>query len=213
MRKMVFRSILILLAILFMSIIFVRINNKNERLERKNNKELILFLGDSLTARYDLNKYYSKYYVVNSGIGGNITTDILDDMNKRVYKYKPKKVFLLIGVNDLLFTENSNNSIKNNIEEIINKINDNTDSKIFLESIYPVNVEKLKSADKDINNRIVDLNKKIKKLCDKKCTYINIHDDLTNKNGNLKSLYTKDGIHLNRFGYFKITKKLRKYIK
>lgn len=111
MRKMVFRSILILLAILFMSIIFVRINNKNERLERKNNKELILFLGDSLTARYDLNKYYAKYYTVNSGIGGNITTNILDDMDKRVYKYKPKKVFLLIGINDLLFTENSNENI------------------------------------------------------------------------------------------------------
>ena len=60
-----------------------------------------VFLGDSITALYDLNKYYDGLPVVNSGISGETTDDIVKNLQDRVYKYNPSKVIILIGINDI----------------------------------------------------------------------------------------------------------------
>ena len=193
----------------------IKLNSRLERLERYTyNKESIVFLGDSITSRCDLNKYFPNYNVYNSGIAGNMTKDILDNMENRVFAYNPTKVFILIGTNDLVYSGLDNDGIKNNIEEIINKIYEkNSNIKIYLESIYPVN----NSINKEIvetrtNDNIKDLNNKIEKICNNKCTYINMYDNLTDKNGNMKRIYTVDGLHLNKIGYKVITNKLIKYL-
>lgn len=194
----------------------IKLNSRLERLERYTyNKESIVFLGDSITSRYDLDKYFPNYNVYNSGIAGNMTKDILENMENRVFAYNPTKVFILIGTNDLVYSGLDNDGIKNNIEEIINKIYEkNNNTKIYLESIYPINT----SLNKEIveirtNDNIKDLNNKIEKMCDNnKCTYINMYDDLTDKNGNMKRIYTVDGLHLNKIGYKVITNKLIKYL-
>ena len=193
----------------------IKLNSRLERLERYTyNKESIVFLGDSITSRCDLDKYFPNYNVYNSGIAGNMTKDILDNMENRVFVYNPTKVFVLIGTNDLVYSGLDNDGIKNNIEEIINKIYEkNSNTKIYLESIYPVN----NSINKEIvetrtNENIKDLNNKIEKICNNKCTYINMYDNLTDKNGNMKRIYTVDGLHLNKIGYKVITNKLIKYL-
>ncbi len=194
----------------------IKLNSRLERLERYTyNKESIVFLGDSITSRYDLDKYFPNYNVYNSGIAGNMTKDILENMENRIFTYNPTKVFILIGTNDLVYSGLDNDGIKNNIEEIINKIYEkNNNTKIYLESIYPINT----SLNKEIveirtNDNIKDLNNKIEKMCDNnKCTYINMYDDLTDKNGNMKRIYTVDGLHLNKIGYKVVTNKLIKYL-
>lgn len=193
----------------------IKLNSRLERLERYTyNKESIVFLGDSITSRYDLNKYFPNYNVYNSGIAGNMTKDILENMENRIFTYNPTKVFILIGTNDLVYSGLDNDGIKNNIEEIINKIYEkNSNIKIYMESIYPVN----NSINKEIvetrtNENIKDLNNKIEKICNNKCTYINMYDNLTDKNGNMKRIYTVDGLHLNKIGYKVITNKLIKYL-
>ena len=194
----------------------IKLNSRLERLERYTyNKESIVFLGDSITSRCDLDKYFPNYNVYNSGIAGNMTKDILDNMENRVFVYNPTKVFILIGKNDLVYSGLDNDGIKNNIEEIINKIYEkNSNTKIYLESIYPVN----NSLNKEIvetrtNDNIKDLNNKIEKICNNnKCTYINMYDNLTDKNGNMKRIYTVDGLHLNKIGYKVVASKLTKYL-
>ena len=193
----------------------IKLNSRLERLERYTyNKESIVFLGDSITSRYDLNKYFPNYNVYNSGIAGNMTKDILENMENRIFAYNPTKVFILIGTNDLVYSGLDNDGIKNNIEEIINKIYEkNSNTKIYLESIYPVN----NSLNKEIvetrtNDNIKDLNNKIEKICNNKCTYINMYDNLTDKNGNMKRIYTVDGLHLNKIGYKVVASKLTKYL-
>ena len=57
-----------------------------------------LFLGDSITEYYDLDKYYPDLPVVNSGIAGDTTEDILNDMEGRVYQYNPSKIFIYIYI-------------------------------------------------------------------------------------------------------------------
>ena len=88
-----------------------------------------VFLGDSITDFYPLEEYYDNLPVVNSGVSGNKTTDILTDMKERVYKYNPTKVFLLIGTNDL------NKSIMKQIENEVNDYIKNYNSKVLYKVI------------------------------------------------------------------------------
>ena len=175
--------------------------------------ENIVFLGDSITELYDLDKYYADNSVVNSGESGNVCDDILSDMYNRVYKYNPSKVFLLIGINQL--PDDENDKIVEGIQKIIDEIHRNRPiTKIYVESIYPVNndFDKKNVKNKD-NSRIVDINKKIKtKVKDiDYVEYINVYDKLIDED-KLNKEYTEDGLHLNDKGYEIVTDVLKKYI-
>ena len=175
--------------------------------------ENIVFLGDSITELYDLDKYYADNSVVNSGESGNVCDDILSDMYNRVYKYNPSKVFLLIGINQL--PDDENDKIVEGIQKIIDEIHRNRPiTKIYVESIYPVNIDfsKKNVKNKD-NSRIVDINKKIKtKVKDiDYVEYINVYDKLIDED-KLNKEYTEDGLHLNDKGYEIVTDVLKKYI-
>ena len=175
----------------------------------------ILFLGDSLTDYYNLSKYYKNELVINSGIAGNSTDDILNDMYNRVYKYNPSKIFLLIGTNDIVYGKDVN-YITNNINKIIDLIRKKLPNcKIYLESLYPINnTNNLKVNHNVVANRTNDvinqINTKIKEIPN--ITYINIHDSLVDTNGNLNINYTVEGLHINDSGYITITNILNKYI-
>lgn len=176
--------------------------------------ENIVFLGDSITDFYDLDKYYPDYNVVNSGIGGNKTTDILDDMKGRVYQYNPSKVFLMIGTNDIEMGRDVN-VIVTNIKDIIKKIKENrSKATIYLESLYPINseIEDSFAGNRD-NEKIKKINKQLKKYCEKqKITFIDMFSQLVDEDGNLDVDYTEEGLHLNDKGYEKVTFVLKKYI-
>ena len=180
----------------------------------KNEYTNYLFLGDSITDYYNLDTYYGGLPVVNSGIEGNTTEDILNDMKNRVYNYNPSKVFLLIGTNDLIH-DMEVEEIVSNIEKIISEINNNEpQSEIYVESIYPVN-DNLNEDMVNVRNNedIMKINEKIKAYCEANdCTYINIYDILLDDDGNFSEEYTDDGLHPNSRGYEVITEELKKYL-
>ena len=175
----------------------------------------ILFLGDSLTDYYNLSKYYQDELVINSGIAGNTTDDILNDMYNRVYKYNPSKVILLIGTNDIAHGKDVE-YIVNNINKIINLIREKLPNcKIYLESLYPINNTNNSKIDHNMvanrTNKIINqINAKINKI--QNTTYINVHDSLIDTNGNLNINYTIEGLHINNNGYERITKIIKPYL-
>ena len=93
-KKKIFKFAIIALILIIGIFIFYNFNNKNLSKSVENNKELkvienkeddekkenIVFLGDSITDFYDLDKYFYDYNVVNSGISGNTTDDILNSV-------------------------------------------------------------------------------------------------------------------------------------
>ena len=174
-----------------------------------------VFLGDSIFQRYNLEKFYEDMPVINSGISGNKTTDILNNMEERVYKYNPSKVILMIGTND--YSSISNEDTVKNIGKIIDGIKENRKyAEIYVQSIYPVNknVNNGVSVDGRNNEDIRTMNEGIKKLCEEKeVTYMNIHDLLTDEDGNLKEEYTGDGLHLNDSAYTVVTAEVMKVLK
>lgn len=177
--------------------------------------ENIVFLGDSITDYYDLDKYYPDNNVVNSGISGDVSEDILSDMYNRVYKYNPSIVFLLIGTNQIQVGD-SDEKIIFEIKKIITEIHEkNPIAKIYVESIYPVNenINKKVVQNRD-NARIAKLNKMIEDSIKDKdyAKYINVYDKLASDNM-LNEEYSDDGLHLNDKGYEVVTSILKEYIK
>lgn len=178
-----------------------------------------VFLGDSITDWYDLDKYFEGLPVVNSGVSGYSTSNILNNMNKMVYQYNPSKVFILIGINDLELKVDDD-VVVNNIRKIVQGIKKNRRyAKIYVESIYPINNSDDDKIEGSIingnrkNSDIIDINNKLVKLTKEEgATYIDLHKELVDDNGLLKIEYTVDGLHLSSEGYEKVTEVLRKYI-
>lgn len=179
--------------------------------------ENIVFFGDSITNGYKIEEFYPKNNVINSGISGDTTEDLLERMED-VYKYNPSKVFILIGINDLNRGK-SIDEILDNIQRIVNNIKTNREyTNIYIESVYPINrnvfEDKDYSFNNDINNdTIKELNDRLSNLCkENSIQYVDVYNNLIDSEGNLKEDYTREGLHLTDLGYFKVTSSLSKYI-
>lgn len=183
-------------------------------------EENIVFLGDSITERYNLEEYYGKKInVVNSGVGGNTTDDIISNMTKRLYQYNPTKVFLLVGINNIIQGQDTDD-IYSDIVKIINEIKQKRKNiNIYVESIYPTNEtndEKIfgEYVNSGFNEKIKIINYKLKRYCKKNnITYIDVYSKLIDSNEQLNISFTLDGIHLNQKGYEVVTNTLSSYIK
>ena len=201
---------------------FITFDHKKEKIVTKIKEvipENIVFLGDSLTYQYDLEKYYGKDLpIVNSGQDGDTTENILNNIKKRVHDYQPTTIFLLIGTNDI--PSKNENEIADNIMKIIEEIKEKFPKcKIYLESVYPVNDSNNKKishtmVNKRENEKISNLNEKLKSYTNKNknITYIDLYHELIDEEGNINIDYTKEGLHLNDEGYKVVTKSLKKYI-
>lgn len=208
---------LIIIIIMSISLLTKEKNNFTNPYEvMYESNDNFLFLGDSITDYYPLEEYYDNLPVVNSGVAGNKTVDILGDMKNRVYQYNPTKVFLLIGTNDL--DSNDKDIVDttfNNIKEIIKEIKENrSDATIYVESVYPINSNiENNVVNNRTNKKIKSLNRKLSNYCkEDNCNYINLYNDLIDEEGNLKEQYTEDGLHLNSLGYVVVTRELLPYL-
>lgn len=160
---------------------------KDNKVEIKND-ENIIFFGDSITHAYSLNKYYPKKNVINKGTNGDKTVDLINRINTDVYEYNPSKIFILIGINDLAMGY-ENQDILSNLQQIINGIKINRKkTKIYIESIYPINREKAVETNTffvfNIDNaNIMKLNNDIKNMCEENdITYIDVYSKMVDGN-------------------------------
>ncbi len=175
-----------------------------------------LFLGDSITEQYDLDRYFPDMNVVNSGISGNQTKDILSDLKNRAYQYNPSKVFLLIGTNDIQAGVKEEDTIEN-IEEILSELKENRPyAELYLEAIYPVD-ENQKGAQIRTNEEIKSINESLKEYCKNNgVTFIDTYNLLLDSESEEDVIhldYTKDGLHITDQGYEVITREIMRYIK
>lgn len=180
----------------------------------QSKKEKILFTGDSITDRYDLENYfhYDNKVIINSGIGGYKTTNILSRFHNMIEQYHADKLFLMIGTNDL-GAGNNKDEIVENIQEIIAKTKTAAPTiKVYYETIYPIN-SNIKKQGKRTNKDIKYINEKMKEYCESNdIIYLDVYSLLIDEDGNLNEEYTEDGLHLNDKGYEVVTNCLQPYI-
>ena len=218
-----YRFISILLIGMLLFLLKVQADNKKPITIVKNEivNPNIVMLGDSITDGYDLDKYFgTDILIVNSGISGNKTHDISDNIRKRVYEYNPSKVFLLIGINDIIYENASSEDVLKQINNIINEIEIKLpNTKIYVESIYPVNsdwhdyyCDAVKDSP-EANLIIEETNELLNQYCEiNDYEYIDVYSSLIDDEKKFDRLYTNDGLHPNERGYEVITEILKKYM-
>ena len=108
----------------------------------------------------------------------------------------------MAGINDLICDPKE--TVAKNLEELILDIRKRSpDTKIYVESLLPINntIKKTGRNNKDI--KWVD--SKLAAFCKNNANivYINLYDIFADEKVNLKAEYTYDGGHLNGAGYLK----------
>lgn len=166
-------------------------------------KNAIVFLGNSITEVGQWSELFTDPNIINRGISGDVTYGVLNRL-PFILSQKPKKIFLAIGVNDIKRGA-SINEISRNHERIIKLIRENSaNTKLYVQSILPVNEVMLADIYAKItNDRVAKANEKLKELTQKyNCTYIDLHQSkLKGDDGQLKKELSTDGLHLQPSAY------------
>jgi lysophospholipase L1-like esterase len=160
----------------------------------------IVFIGNSLTEQGgDWSVKFGIRGVRNRGIAGDVTDGVLMRLEEIVY-YKPRAVFLLIGVNDIFNLQGgggipSADYIANNILIIARKIQSGSPStRMYVQTILPSTAE-LKLNTQLVNDLIT------RNGSDGIYTTIDLHSAFLNDQGLMRAELTTDGLHLNDKGY------------
>lgn len=163
-------------------------------------KEKIVFVGDSLTDYCEWNELLNNNNVINRGIGADTTQGVLNRLDI-IISENPKKLFVLIGVNDIIQNVNLD-TIVNNYDKIIRTTKEKSpQTKIYIQSCLPIN-EPMRKNSESVNKNITLLNNELVKISRKyNSEFIDLYSSLLDKDGQLKSDYTIDGLHLNGQGY------------
>ncbi|SDT96305.1 Lysophospholipase L1 [Polaribacter sp. Hel1_33_78] len=156
----------------------------------------IVFIGNSITEQgEDWASKVDNSKAKNRGIAGDTTEGILARLNEITF-YKPEKVFLLIGINDLFHNPDAVEKIHENILKIVAEINTKSpNTQIFVQTVLPTTTDNLIPKIKDLNAALENSS------FEKPFTFINLHQRFVLLNGKMNMDFSTDGVHLNEKGY------------
>ena len=159
----------------------------------------IVFLGNSITqGGNNWNQRLNHSKIKNRGIGGDVTDGVLARLDEIIF-FKPKAVFLLIGINDLWNVSPNIPDLEyigNNIIEIAKLIKQNSsETKVYVQTILPIEKKIFKEPIKSVNSMI-------KRNQDTNVfEIIDLYSVFVNEQGLIKNDLSTDGVHLNEAGY------------
>ncbi|MBD5340488.1 MAG: sialate O-acetylesterase [Bacteroides sp.] len=173
----------------------------------------IIFLGNSITDGGNFEELFSRDDVKNRGIRSDAIPGVMKRLDQ-VTNGKPRKIFLLIGINDVshgLTVDKLAERYENLVKAIKEK---SPDTKLYVQSIMPINNDfGVYKGLKGKENTVVEFNNRIRKIAsDNSVTYIDLWPALSDGKGKLKRNYTNDGLHLTGEGYRAWTNHIRPYI-
>lgn len=162
----------------------------------------IVFLGNSITEGGNWKRLLKDSTVINRGIAGDNTFGMLARLDE-VVALKPSSLFILIGTNDLS-KKIPVEAIIENIFAIVSQVKAGSPkTKIFVQSIFPVNetVEKFPTQFNNGSNILI-INDQLSRYGERlRYTYVDVYSKLLDDQGRLHKNYTWDGLHLTAAGY------------
>ena len=174
----------------------------------------IIMLGNSLTDGAEWNELLRNPHVKNRGIIGDIVQGLYERMEP-ILKGKPRKIFILSGVNDVSHGVDGD-SIGRAMEKLIVLIKKRSPrTKIYLQSMLPFNTDvQMWKLLKDREQVVIDGNRAMKEVCKRQgVTWIDLYPLFVDENGKLKKELTNDGLHLLGPGYLIWRDAIIKYVK
>lgn len=163
----------------------------------------ILFLGDSLVADHDWRTRMSSFKVMNFGVPGATTGDLLVSLPTIKTRAPQADVILvMIGTNDLLI---GNDDYLLLLKKILIQLNhDYPVSEILVNSLLPMTLPHLP------HDTVASLNSHIEALSMRTgCCFLDIHRRFVNDD---HQLFQDDGVHLTDAGYVIWTRALMEHI-
>lgn len=168
-----------------------------------------IFVGDSLVSSADWNEYLPQHSIVNRGIYGDDTNDLLGVI-PRVLDIQPSQLVILIGINDLNKQLDWQQS-KTNLSRIFDHIDDSTpEIRVVLVELLPTNDSWHRKIDFDAVSRF---NQFLEQQADERqYTFARVASSLGEGHDRLKPEFTRDGIHLSSEGYRVLGQALEPYL-
>jgi len=187
--------------------------------EQDYNKNQIVLIGDCMIENLDIGTYFKETLIYNNGISGDTTELLMNTLYKRAIKYKPSKLFISIGSNDMGFENTSVKDIYHNIITIVEEVEKRSkDTEIHIVSVIPVNPAHMDNINREYvdsrdNHEIGMLNYYLRNYVKKnKLKFVDITKHLQNDFEQLNLDYTNDGFHLNETGYNVVSEQIKIYI-
>lgn len=176
-------------------------------------KHNIVMLGNSITERGFWSEYFQKSRVLNRGIGGDCVSGMIARVDP-IVAGEPKAIFIMAGVNDLIFSKITPEYLLKQYERLLDIIRTRSPkTKIYIQSLLPLDESMNTQYFTGKNARIVVFNTLLKEMAVRRgLTYIDIWSKMV-RDGKMPFEYTVDGIHLKAAGYAVWIELLRPYIK
>jgi len=181
-----------------------------------------VFIGDSITHMWELNAYFGRgeQFVVNRGIGGDISSHVLRRFDADVIQLKPKHVVIKIGVNNFWTLDGATDHDRKTPEQIIPGLVDDIRDMVrkakasgitaIICSILPTNLPQ--SGHNELRNlSIVQVNQELQLVAEEEnAIYVDYHSHMTKEDGRqLRGELADDGLHPHLLGYDIMAKVLR----
>ena len=165
-------------------------------------KSDIIFLGNSISDGGEWSELFNDNRIKNRGISGDFTAGVLNRLDEISIR-KPKKIFLLIGVNDLARNISTDSIFKNIIQIARYLKQESPSTKLYIQSILPVNdTFKTFGGHTSKGEQIKALNANLKlNATTYQYTYIDLYSSFLDENGKMAKKFTNDGLHLKGDGY------------
>lgn len=192
-----------------------------QSLKNTSKSSTILMLGDSLVDYFPIEQlYHGTAKIVNRGVEGLTTFDLITILQCYNLPIIPDKIFLLIGIND--FMPEQPDRIEEQIAKRILKIAAMLSEKvpqaqIYIQSLYPIHTSYhpkilFEWLEGKSNEQIQKVNKILAQQCKEKgYIFLNLYPCLLDENSELKIDFTVEGIHINEVAYETVLKNIEPY--
>ncbi|MBE9060115.1 hypothetical protein IQ256_03795 [cf. Phormidesmis sp. LEGE 11477] len=172
----------------------------------RNPDRLSVLLGDSLSLWFPGELMPGQRVWINQSISGEKTRGLLNRLDL-LKDNDVEAVFLMIGINDLIWGE-SDQEILANYREIVRQLKlTHPNTQIVVQSILPHGGEASTWESRDKlaalpSERIQQMNDALQKIAaDNQAYYLDLYPIFVTGDGTLRPDLTTDGLHLNRQGY------------
>lgn len=172
----------------------------------------IVMLGNSLTERGAWADILQDSLVLNRGIGGDCVAGMTARLGA-IVAGKPRALFLMAGVNDLIFSKITPEALLGQYERLLDAIRTASPrTTVFIQSLLPLDETQNEEYFAGKNVHIETFNALLRETARQRgLDYIDIRSRMA-RDGKMPAEYTVDGIHLNAAGYAVWSDVLRPYL-
>lgn len=172
----------------------------------------IVMLGNSLTERGTWADILQDSLVLNRGIGGDCVAGMTARLGA-IVAGTPRAIFLMAGVNDLIFSKITPEALLGQYERLLDAIRTASPrTTVFIQSLLPLDEPQNEAYFAGKNARIEAFNALLRETVRQRgLDYIDVWNRMA-RDGKMPAEYTVDGIHLNAAGYAVWSDVLRPYL-